>query len=284
MELGRLGVWWSGSWRGADPSVDTAAELEAMGYRTLWSSGGFQPGLAERFGRLLAATERAVVASGIVSIWLNPAAELAAAVHELSGAHPDRFLLGLGVSHGPIVPDYRRPYQRMVRFLDELDAASPTVPPSGRALAALGPRMLRLAAQRSLGAHPYFVPAEHTAMAREVLGPGPLLAPEVTVVLRPDPGGAREIARAFTARYLALPNYADNLRRLGFTDDDVAGAGSDRLVDAVVCWGDPATAAARVRRHFEAGADHVCLQVLPGEADGFPLAQYRELAAALSDA
>jgi len=262
--------------------VDPAAELEAMGYGALWSSGGFEPGLAPRFGRLLAATERLVVATGIVSIWLNPPAELAAAVHTLSREHPDRFLLGLGVSHGPVAPGYRRPFAHMVQFLDQLDAASPTVPPEQRVLAALGPRMLRLAAERSRGAHPYFVPAEHTAMAREVLGKGPLLAPEVTVVLRSDPTGAREVARAFTARYLALPNYANNLRRLGFSEEDVAGAGSDRLVDAVVCWGDPATAAARVRQHLDAGADHVALQVLTGSAEGFPLAQYRELAAALA--
>ncbi len=283
MELGRLGVWWSGSWRGPEDSVDVAAELEAMGYGALWSSGGFEPGLASRFGRLLASTEHLVVASGIVSIWLTPPEVLAAAVDALSAEHPDRFLLGLGGSHGPIVPAYRRPYDTMVRYLNRLDAASPTVPSERRALAALGPRMLRLAAERSLGAHPYFVPAEHTAMARETLGAAPLLAPEVTVVLEADPASAREVARTFTSGYLALPNYADNLRRLGFVDEDLASGGSDRLVDAVVCWGDPASAAARVRRHFEAGADHVCLQVVTDPREGVPLAGYRELAAALAD-
>jgi probable F420-dependent oxidoreductase len=281
MDVGRLGVWWSRTWRGPDPSIDTAAELESLGYRALWSSGGFQPGLAARFGRLLASTRELVVASGIVSIWLTPAPELAEAVGTLEAEHPGRFLLGLGVSHGPIVPNYDRPYGHMVRFLDELDAATPAVPANRRVLAALGDRMLGLAARRAAGAHPYFVPAEHTARAREVLGEGPLLAPEVTVVVERDPTTAREIARGFTAGYLALPNYANNLRRLGFSDDDVAGAGSNRLLDAVVCWGDAETVAGRVARHFEAGADHVCLQVVTGSSEEFPLAQYRELATAI---
>jgi probable F420-dependent oxidoreductase len=170
----------------------------------------------------------------------------------------------------------------MVQYLDRLDAASPTVVIQRRALAALGPRMLRLAAERALGAHPYLVPAEHTALARETLGDGPLLAPEVTVVLEGDPTTAREIARSFTSGYLALPNYAGNIRRLGFSADDLAGGGSDRLVDAIVCWGDPPTAAARVRRHYEAGADHVCIQIVPRSRDQFPLAEYRALAAALA--
>jgi probable F420-dependent oxidoreductase len=281
MDLGRLGVWWSRTWRGPDPSVDTAAELESLGYGALWSSGGFEPGLAPRFSRLLSSTQRLVVASGIVSIWLTPAADLARAVAALEHEHPDRFLLGLGASHGRIVPDYDRPFSRMVGYLDELDAAEESPGEDRRVLAALGDRMLALAASRSAGAHPYFVPAEHSARAREVLGAGPLLAPEVTVVVESDPARAREIARGFTAGYLALPNYANNLRRLGFSDDDVAGAGSDRLVDAVVCWGGAETAAARVARHFEAGADHVCLQVLTGSNEEFPLAQYRELAGAL---
>lgn len=281
MDLGRLGVWWSGTWRGPDPGVDTAAELESLGYGALWSSGGFQPGLADRFGRLLSSTERLVVASGIVSIWLTPAHELSEAVGALEAEHPGRFLLGLGASHGPIVANYERPYSHMVAFLDALDAEGAKVSEDRRVLAALGDRMLALAKSRSAGAHPYFVPAEHTAHAREVLGSEALLAPEVTVVVEADPARAREIARGFTAGYLGLPNYANNLRRLGFSEEDVAGGGSDRLVDAVVCWGDVETAAARVGRHFEAGADHVCLQVITGSRDEFPLAQYRELAGAI---
>src|SRR5579872_5499953 len=282
MDIGRLGVWWSRTWRGPDAGLDTAAELEAAGYSALWSSGGFEPGLSPRFERLLSSTQRLVVASGIVSIWLTPAADLSAAVAARETEHPGRFLLGLGASHRVAVTNYDRPYSTMVGYLDDVDAADPTVPRGRRMLAALGDRMLRLAAERSAGAHPYFVPAEHTARAREVLGAGTILAPEVTVVIERDPSAAREIARGFTTGYLGLPNYANNLRRLGFTDDDVAGGGSDRLVDAVVCWGDVETAAARVSRHFEAGADHVCLQVITGSYETFPLAQYRELAGALA--
>lgn len=281
MELGRVGVWWSGAWEvasGAD--VDVPAELERLGYGTLWSSGGFRPGLAPRFERLLSATGRTVVASGITNIWLTPAEELVPAVLDLDARHGGRYLLGLGASHGPVVEGYRRPYSTMAAYLDAVDALAPTVGPDRRVLAALGPKMLELAAARALGAHPYFVPVEHTALARDVLGPDALLAPEVTVVLETDPATARARARGFTTGYLGLPNYADNLRRLGFSDDDVAGGGSDRLVDAVVPWGSPARVAERVRQHLDAGADHVCLQVVhPLEA--FPLDAYRSLAAEL---
>lgn len=281
MDLGRVGVWWSGSWNVEDGAHDVAAELEELGYSTLWSSGGFNPGLSSRFGRLLASTERVKVASGIVSIWISPAEEIAAAANALEAEHPGRFLLGVGASHGPIVQDYRRPYSRMVDYLDALDGAGDPVPPERRALAALGPKMLRLAAERAAAAHPYFVPAEHTATARETLGNGPLLAPEVTVVLESDPTAARELARTFTTGYLGLPNYSNNLRNFGFSDDDIANGGSDRLVDAVVCWGDVDTVATKVKRHFDAGADHVCVQVVSASREHFPIAEYRELAPAL---
>lgn len=281
IDLTTVGVWWSGSWRASgEPSLDVPAELESLGYGALWSSGGFEPGLAPRFGRELDGTRRLVVASGIVSIWATTAQELAPAAADLESRHPGRFLLGLGASHSAIVADYRRPYSRMVAFLDDLDRAEPPVPASRRVLAALGPRMLTLAAERAAGAHPYFVPVEHTAAARGILGPGPLLAPEVTVVLEADPGRARELARTFTTGYLGLPNYADNLRSLGYGDDDLAGGGSDRLVDAVVAWGVPEAVAGRVREHLDAGADHVCLQVVSG-AEGFPIEQYRTLAGLL---
>ncbi|MGH9074258.1 MAG: LLM class F420-dependent oxidoreductase [Acidimicrobiales bacterium] len=281
MDLGRVGVWWSGSWRIEDEAIDVAAELEELGYSTLWSSGGFNPGLSSRFGRLLASTQRVKVASGIVSIWVSPAADIAAAANALEAEHPGRFLLGVGASHGVAVQGYRRPYSRMLDYLDELDGAGDPVPRDRRALAALGPKMLRLAAERSAGAHPYFVPAEHTARARELLGDGPLLAPEVTVVLEPDPAKARDLGRTFTTGYLTLPNYTNNLRNFGFGDDDLAGGGSDRLVDAIVSWGDVGTVAAKVKRHLDAGADHVCVQVVSGSREHFPLAEYRELAPAL---
>ena len=283
MDLGRVGVWWSGSWRvNGRSSIDVAAELENLGYTALWSSGGFEPGLAPGFERLLATTTRMTVLSGIVSIWLTPPGALARAVSDLDARHPDRFVLGLGASHAPMVEGYAKPYGHMVEYLDGLDVAGRAVSRERRVLAALGPRMLRLAAERAAGAHPYLVPVEHTVRAREILGPHALLAPEVTVVLDRDPAMARQLARTFVSGYLTLPNYANNLRSLGFGDDDLAEGGSNRLIDALVAWGQPDDVAGHVRKHLEAGADHVCVQVLSTPAlSSFPLEDYRELAPAL---
>ena len=281
MDLGRVGVWWSGSWRVPDgPELDVAAELESLGYGALWSSGRYDPGLSPHFERLLAATDHAVVASGIVSIWHATPADVGPAVAALEARYAGRFLLGLGASHAPLTEHYARPYSHMVSYLDALDALEAPVPPGRRVLAALRPRMLELAAARAAGAHPYFVPVEHTAHARTILGAGPLLAPEVAVVLETDPTRAREAARGYATGYLQLPNYAQNLRDFGYGDDDIAGGGSDRLIDAVIPWGDAATVAARVHQHHDAGADHVCVQVI-ADYSAFPLAQYRELARAL---
>ena len=281
MELGRIGVWWSGSWKVAAGAPDSAApELEALGYTAFWSSGGFATGLASRFGRLLDDTRQVAVLSGIQSIWTTPPDVLAAAVSELETRHPGRFHLGLGVSHAVAVQDYGRPYGHMVDYLDALDAAGAPVAKERRVLAVLRPRMLTLAAERAAGAHPYFAPAEHTARACEVMGPGALVAPEVTVVLDADATEARRTARAFMAGYLDLPNYADNLRSLGYDDGDVVGGGSDRLVDAVVAWGDVDDIAEHVGRQVTAGADHVCIQVVAPH-DVFPLDAYRRLAPAL---
>ena len=199
MDLGRVGVWWSGAWRVAeDASIDVAAELEELGYTALWSSGGFKPGLSPHFERLLTATTRMVVCSGIVSIWSTSPDEIAQAVADLDLRHPGRFLLGIGASHAAIVEDYSRPYSKMVAYLDALDALDVAGPGAAarerRALAALGPRMLRLSADRAAGAHPYFVPVAHTARAREVLGADALLAPEVSVVLERDASSARQAA------------------------------------------------------------------------------------------
>jgi probable F420-dependent oxidoreductase len=208
----------------------------------------------------------------------------------LVDAFPDRFLLGVGVSHAPSIAkrgqEYRLPYTTMRTYLDAMEAAPyqgppETVNPPEIVLAALGPRMLRLAADRTKGAHPYFVPVEHTTFARAEMGPGPLLAPEQGVVLATDPAEARSIARIHTRHYLALDNYRNNLLRLGWSEDDVAGDGSDALVDAVVAWGDVATIQSRVAAHFEAGADHVCVQVLNGPADVFPTGELRQLSGAL---
>lgn len=288
MELGRVGIWAGGPWRDAArlaEARDAAAEVEALGYSALWRSGGFVPGVDEAFGRLLSATSRMVVASGILTVWHATPAQAAAAFIEFEREQPGRFLLGLGASHAHLVErlgeSYVRPYSRVTSFLDDLDAIEPGVPRERRVLAALGPRMLALARDRAAGAHPYFVPVEHTARARQILGPGPLLAPEQAVVLETDPARARAIARRHTHVYLRAPNYVRNLRSLGFGEDDLAGDGSDRLVDAVVAWGDAEEVAARVGAHFEAGADHVCVQVLAEDADAFPLPGYRELAPAL---
>jgi probable F420-dependent oxidoreductase len=293
--LGRTGVWWSGSWRAPTDdagTLDVALELEDLGYSALWSSGRFGSGLSEHFERLLASTNHITVASGIVTIWHSSPDEIATAVGELEEKYPGRFLLGLGASHSAVVGEYTKPYSHMVAFLDALDAldaggggggGAKPASKSRRVLAALGPRMLELARDRALGAHPYFVPVEHTARARSVLGPTALLAPEVTAVLESDSYKARELARTFTAGYLGLPNYVQNLRNLGFDDDDVAPPGSDRLVDAVVCWGDADRVASKVQKHFDAGADHVCVQVVSKTAESFPIAEYRELAPALLD-
>ena len=192
-----MGVWWSGAWRDTDhASVDVAAELEDLGYTALWSSGGFQPGLSPHFERLLAATTGLTVISGIVSIWSTTPDEIALAVADLDQRHPGRFVLGLGASHAPIVEHYTRPYSHMVEYLDTLDvAAGPSAARQRRVLAALGPRMLRLAAERATGAHPYFVPVGHTVRAREELGADALLAPEVTVLLEKNHRAARKAAR-----------------------------------------------------------------------------------------
>ena len=286
MELGKVGIWWSGTWSGSDRSPGAAAtEMESLGYGALWSSGGFEPGFPDRFGRLLDATEQLAVASGILSIWHATPEQAANGAAALEVAHPGRFLLGLGTSHAPVVEQlgtrYIHPYTRMVHYLDELDALGTAVAADRRVLAALGPRMLTLAAERAAGAHPYFVPVEHVARARRLVGPGPLLAPELAVVPEVARLVARATAREYAAGYLRLPNYTNNLRTLGFDDDDLEGGGSDRLVDAVVAWGDAAAIADRVRAFQDAGADHVCVQVVADRSQGLPFDTYRELAAAL---
>jgi probable F420-dependent oxidoreductase len=281
MDLGQIGIWWSGSWHLADDrSFDVPAALEALGYGALWSSGRYDPGLSPHYADLLAGASHVPVASGIVSIWAGAAAEVAAAVADLEKRFPGRFLLGIGASHSAIVPDYRHAYSKMVTYLDALDAAENPVAPERRVLAALGPRMLELSARRAAGAHPYFVTVEHTARARGILGAGPLLAPEVAVVLGTDRAQARALAREYASIYLGLENYTNNLRSLGYGDADFADGGSDRLIDALIPCGEAGAIAAGVRAHLDAGADHVCVQVV-ADMGGFPLDQYRELAPAL---
>ena len=267
MNLGSVGVW-SGLLRNGERSaiLEAAAELEELGYGTLWMPGGQHQGLAEHLQALLERTRRAVVATGIVSIWTHPASAVAAMHNSLTQAYPGRFLLGIGISHQNVVENaglqYAKPLQRLRSYLDELDAAPTPVPIDQRILASLGPRSLQLARERSLGTHPYFVPVEHTRIARAAVGPDRVVAPEQMVVLETDPDRARAIARPSMDRYLHAPNYTNNLLRLGFSEQDFANGGSDRLVDAIIAWGDPASIMRRVREHHAAGADHVCIQVL----------------------
>lgn len=278
------GFWLSGKTREA--ALEAARELDDLGYARLWTSGGFGEGVPPVYGEVLDATTRLGVASGIVSIWHAEPADVAATVARFEEEHPGRFLLGVGTSHAPVVDakaahTYTKPYSHMVEYLDALDAAQPPVPADRRVLAALGPRMLALSATRAAGAHPYFVPAEHTAQAREILGTGPLLAPEVAVVLESDETTARGIAREYMRGYLSLPNYSNNLLRLGYTEDDVAGGGSDRLMEALIPWGHLDRVVAGIEKHYSAGADEVAIQVLTADPNAFPAAEYRELASAL---
>jgi probable F420-dependent oxidoreductase len=281
MELGRVGVW-SGQFRAIDPGAvaDSASAIEALGYGALWIPGGAGGDVLDRCGTALSGTGSLVVATAILNIWRHDPAEVAATTLRLDEEHQGRFLLGLGVSHQPAIgEEYVAPLKKMTEYLDQLDAGG--VPAAIRVLAALRPRMLELARDRSQGSHPYFVPPEHSAAARAVLGPGPLLAPEQAVLLQSDPSAARQVGRSFCARYLQLPNYTNNLLALGYTEEDVAPPGSDRLIDAIVAWGDESTIAARVRAHLDAGADHVCIQVLGGDSASLPTETWSILAPAL---
>jgi probable F420-dependent oxidoreductase len=273
IDVGRYGIW-----QRAGLSPGFAAEAEALGYGAIWI-GGSPPGDLALPESLLDATERIVIATGIVNMWGTPPAEAAASYHRIAAKHPGRFLLGVGIGHPEAVKEYRSPYATMVDYLDQLDAAD--VPVAGRALAALGPKALRLAADRTAGAHPYLTTPEHTREARRIVGEGVLVAPEQKVVLDTDAGRARAIGRPAVDRpYLHLVNYRSNLLRLGWTEADLDGGGSDALVDALVAHGDAEAVAARLTAHLDAGADHVCAQVLT--ADGAdPLPALRELAAAL---
>jgi probable F420-dependent oxidoreductase len=289
--LGRIGSWTLDVERlSATSARDYVREVEGLGIRALWIPETL--GSKEVFahaGLLLASSERLVIATGIANIWARDATAMANGNRALSEAYPGRFLLGVGVSHAPVVKmrgaSYDKPLENMTRYLDAMDkapytGAAPAEPP-GRLLAALGPRMLRLAAERTIGAHPYFVPVEHTALARKELGSGPLLAVEQAAVVAMDPTVARATARKHMKRYLSLENYANNLRRLGWGDADLANDGSDKLVDAIVVWGGAREIRARAESHLTNGADHVCVQVLRSDLAAHPLAEWRALAPAL---
>jgi probable F420-dependent oxidoreductase len=292
MAIGRVGLWtFALDTMPMAQATEQAAELEELGYAAVW--------LPEVAGRdpfvhaamLLSATSSMVLATGIANIWARDAVTMNEGHRTLTECFPERFLLGLGVSHQNLVEGlrghtYDKPLTAMREYLAAMDKAPftgcrPTTPPR-RVLGALRPRMLELAAAQADGAHPYFVPPEHTVRARAALGEGPLLCTEQAVLLETDPDRAREIARKHTITYLRQPNYTNNLKTLGFSDEDVADAGSDRLVDAVVAWGDIDAVRARVQAHFDAGADHVCMQALTLGPRDVPADQWRQLAPVLT--
>lgn len=291
VDIGRYGIWtFQLDLVPAAASQEAAAEIEELGFGAVWVPEAVGREAFTSAGLLLAGTSSLTVATGIASIWARDPMAASGAHKTLSEAYPGRFLLGLGVSHQPMVDHvrghhYDKPLTAMSRYLDAMDAsvfmaAEPTVPPR-RVLAALQPKMLRLAAERADGAHPYFVPPEHTAVARAELGDGPLLAVEQAVVFETDPGQARDVARTHTAIYTGLPNYANNLKRFGFVEEDFDGAGSDRLVDAIVAWGTMDDVVARINAHHDAGADHVCIQVIAADGRSVPVEAWRQLADAL---
>lgn len=270
IELGRTGIW--RMFTAVDPAF--AAGVEELGYGALWL-GGSPGGDLVLVDELLGATERLVVVTGIVNIWQDEPASIARAYDRIVAKYPDRFLLGVGAGHREATKEYKKPYTALVEYLDGLDAAG--VPVEGRLLAALGPKVVELSGARTAGAHPYLTTPDHTRATRALLGDGRLLAPEHKVVLETDPAKAREIARRGLQYYLGLSNYTSNLRKYGFTDEDLSGEGSDRFVDALALHGDVETIARGLNEHFAAGADHVTVQVLNED----PWPAYRALAKAL---
>jgi probable F420-dependent oxidoreductase len=261
--LGSVGVW--RGVRAVDPVM--ARTLQELGYGTIWQ--GASPGSDLRAAEsLLDATESVVVATGIVNIWTSDAAELADSYHRIQAKHPGRLLLGIGSGHREAIPERVRPLDAMSRYLDVLDERA--VPVEARVLSALGPRMLAMAAERSAGTHPYLTTPSQTREQRTILGPDALIAPEQTVVLDADPDAGRRVARQFLDHYLSLVNYTTTMQRGGFTAEDVADGGSDRLVDAIVVHGDAPVLAAALQAHLDAGADHVCVQVQPAGSDVVP--------------
>jgi probable F420-dependent oxidoreductase len=285
MELTGVGIW-SSQLRYGNPaeSADAAAELDELGFKALWIPDVGGPVL-EAVGHLLASTKRTVIATGILNLWMHSPGDVAESYAALTAEHGDRFLLGIGVSHAPLIDAgepgrYRKPLAATAAFLDGLDAAPQPVPVDRRVLAALGPKMLTLSATRGRGAHPYLVTPDHTASARATLGAGPLLLPEQTVILTDSADEAHSIGTDWLRAYLALPNYANNLLRSGFSEDDLAQV-SDRLFDAIIAWGDEEAILRRVAEHRAAGADHVCVQVLLADPTAFPREQWRRIAAAI---
>lgn len=270
IDIGQIGIWQ----RVAGTTPELAREVEELGFGALWV-GGSPDGELKEIEALLAGTGRIPVATGIVNMWRDDAVSVAASYHRIQEHHPDRFLLGVGIGHPEATSEYRKPYETIVSYLDVLDDAE--VPRERVVLAALGPKVVQLSGERTAGAHPYFTTPRHTRLARDVLGDGPLLAPEHTVVVGVDPEEGRAIARKFAVRYLSLVNYRNSLLREGWSEDDVSDGGSDRLVDEVVLVGSAEKVAEGIRAHLDAGADHVCVQDIGPD----PAASFRALAEVL---
>jgi probable F420-dependent oxidoreductase len=291
IDLGRVGVW-SWAFSGAPASVlrEVVPELEELGYGALWYPEAIAKETFAAGALLLSFGSRVKVASGISNLYARDATAMANGARALADAFPGRFVLGLGVSHREPTTarghEYGRPLPTMRTYLDGMDAApymgAEPDQPAPRVLAALGPKMLDLARDRADGAHPYFVPVDHTAIARERLGPDKLLAPEQAVILTDDAARARELVREHTSFYLSTENYRNSVLRLGFHEEDLEDGGSERLRDAVVVWGDESRIRERVEAHLDAGADHVCIQVLEPNR-GLGLEALRRLAPALLD-
>jgi len=272
--VGRFGIWRSGG----QVTAELATGVERLGYGTLWL-GGSPGGDLTQVEQLLDATTTLTLATGVVNMWKDDARTVAASFARIEAGHPGRFLLGVGTGHREATQQYARPYETLATYVDVL--LGDGVPAQSLVLAALGPKVLRLARDRAGGAHPYLVPPEHTRQARSILGDGPLLAPEQKAVLETDPERARAIGRPRLSPYFGMVNYTSNLRRLGWSDEDLSGGGSNALTDALVAHGSGDQVAARLDQHFQAGADHVAVQLLTASGadvmDG-----YRELAQALS--
>ncbi len=284
--MGQIGVWTGVRQWPSDPGAcaQAGAELEQLGFAASWIGGS--SGQLKVIDAILGATSRLVAGTGITQIWDNPAKDIAAEHHQLTNDHPGRFLLGLGVGHAPAVEatgrTYERPLDKLTSYLDELDASEYPVPPSERVIAALRPKALAIAATRAAGTHPYNVSVDHTAKARALLGPLPLLVPEQKVCLTTEASTAREVGRRVMSMYLGLPNYLNNLRELGFDDTDFEDGGSNRFIDTMVVWGSAATIAARVREHLDAGANQVAVQVLsPTGGNDLPQSEWRQAAEVL---